>query len=120
MLTLSSLFIVFEVGASINNGLHPLYLGTSTFQLNVYDEPDPYADPRSVEDRQSADKRIKAEIVDLIRDVYRKSSVRVTVFQGIVILKGRVDNKNTKEALESDVRKVQGVKNVNNFIEVKG
>lgn len=70
------------------------------------------------EDTFNSDGRIQAEIVDLIQNKFRRYNVNIRVSQGNVLLKGHVQSDKEKGEIESEVRKIKGVKNVDNRLDV--
>lgn len=66
-----------------------------------------------------SDRRIQDKIQNLIENNFRKYNINITVSQGNVVLKGYVENEETKQNIEQDVLKIQGVKKVNNLLTIK-
>lgn len=64
------------------------------------------------------DFKILGEVQDAIKRSYRNYNINIRIFDGIVTLTGVVNSEHEKQTVENKVRKVQGVKKVNNQITV--
>jgi osmotically-inducible protein OsmY len=79
----------------------------------------PSAQPKSVDQMVKTDKKIHQEVSTLLHDFFPQEKIRVSVSQGLVTLKGSVENQDIKDEVEYRIRNIEGVKNVNNFLNKK-
>lgn len=63
---------------------------------------------------------ILTSVQNMIEKKFNQHNVNVKVHQGTVVLRGYVDNDQMKQNIEGEVRKIQGVKNVTNLLNIKG
>lgn len=78
-----------------------------------------YSGPQNDDGSIMTDEQIQNEAIDLIKNHYRKYNINITVSQGNVTLRGFVENDEAKQNIGRDIANIQGVKNVNNSINVK-
>lgn len=89
-------------------------------QINIEKETVPggmQATPRSSSTEISSDAIIN-DVKTVLLGSFRKYVVKVTVFDGTVTLRGAVDSQEDKDKIEDVVKKVRGVKAVDNQLEV--
>lgn len=65
------------------------------------------------------DKRIQSEVQNLIKNKTKQYNINIMVRQGNVTLSGYVENNDDKQNLEREIRKIKGVKEVKNLLNIK-
>ncbi len=68
----------------------------------------------------ASDRRIQADIVNLIENKYRKYNINIEVSEGNVVLKGFLQNDEVKQDIENDVKSIHGVKSIDNLLKIQG
>lgn len=69
-------------------------------------------------DNIMADRNLQGNIKGLIEKKFKRYNINISVYGGNVILRGYVDNDATKQDIEQEVKKMQGVKSVNNMLNI--
>lgn len=68
----------------------------------------------------NSDRQILEQVKSLIGSTYGKYNINISVSEGIVILRGVVDNDTNMTHIEKDIRNIKGVKDVQNQLHVEG
>lgn len=127
MISFSSLIAASTAHAATNGSSTNPSQGSPDIKFNiqsdthhVYPGEAQSSGPQSDDNATLSDRQIQTEVLGLIKNKFNRYNLSVSIDQGTVILNGYVDNEETKRNIENDIRKIQGVKNVMNLIQVKG